>query len=178
RWLPLALPFAVPFSFAGLMLSALLAAPTLSTRRVYFFDLLGSAAGALAVVPVIGTVGVEYGLLSASALLVGGTVALLPPRGRAARGLAGAAALVLVLAFAKPGRVCDLYYPEGSLLAATRDPASGISLEHVAWDSVARIEVSRVPAPRPETFPYPVLIGSNRTFHERFRRVLTQNNYA
>jgi len=178
RWLPLALLFAVPFSFAGLMLSALLAAPTLPTRRIYFFDLLGSAVGALAVVPLIGGVGVEYGLLAASTLLLGGTLVLFPPRGHLSRGLAGTAALALVVAFAFPGRIFDLYYPEGTILAATRHPESDVVLEHVSWDPVARIEVSRVPPPMLGSFLYPSLIGRNQAFHRRFRRLLTQNNYA
>ena len=48
RWTPFALLFALPFTFAGLTLGALLSAEQLSARRVYFFDLLGSAFGALA----------------------------------------------------------------------------------------------------------------------------------
>src|SRR6266496_3436937 len=39
RWVPLALLFALPFACCGLILGALLSAPDLPTRRVYFFDL-------------------------------------------------------------------------------------------------------------------------------------------
>jgi len=178
RWLPLALLFAVPFTFAGLALSALLAAPAFSTRRVYFFDLLGSAVGALAAVPLIKYLGVELSLLIGCVVMLGGTVALAPPRRKAPRALALASAAALAAAFAIPEAVFHIYFPDGSMLAATRDPASGYVLEHVAWDPVARIEVSRIPPPHPQGFPYPSLLGDNPAFHQRFRRMLSQNNYA
>jgi len=59
RFAPFALLFAVPFTFSGLLLGTLLASPLLSTRRVYFADLVGSAAGAFAVIPAIGWWGAE-----------------------------------------------------------------------------------------------------------------------
>jgi hypothetical protein len=43
RWLSTALLFTVPFAFCGLILGTLLADPELSTRRVYGYDLAGSA---------------------------------------------------------------------------------------------------------------------------------------
>jgi spermidine synthase len=178
RWLPLALLFTAPFTFAGLVLSALLAAPAFSARRVYFFDLVGSALGALTAVPLIAHLGVEQSLLIVCAFMLGGTVALAPPRRMASRALTVLAAVVLGAAFVSPRSVFDIYFPDGSMLAATRDPAGGYVLEHVAWDPVARIEVSRVVPPYTEGFLYPSLIGSNRAFHQRFRRMLTQNNYA
>jgi hypothetical protein len=48
QFAPLALLYTVPFGFCGLILGLLLASPELPTRRVYFFDLLGSAIGAAA----------------------------------------------------------------------------------------------------------------------------------
>ena len=54
-----------------------------------------------------------------------------------------------------------------------------LGLEHVAWDPIARIEVSRVNRLRAaDSMPYPELIGEDRSFHQRFERLLTQNNYA
>jgi spermidine synthase len=51
-------------------------------------------------------------------------------------------------------------------------------VEYVQWDPVARIEVSRTPPADPGQSPYPSLIGDDRPFLERFRRILTQNDYA
>jgi len=178
RWAPLALLYAAPFVFCGLVLGALLASPRLPTRRIYFFDLLGSSLGALAVVPAIVFMGVETGLLAAGALMVVGTALLAPPRGRTVRALGVAALTLLAASAVARARVFDMSFPEGSLLAATRDPRSGIVLEHTAWDPLARIEVSRIPPPQPDRVFYPVLLGTNREFLARCRRVLTQNNYA
>jgi len=80
RWLPTALLFAIPFTFSGLMIGALLSDPDLPAARVYAFDLAGSALGALAVIPAIRHLGVEASTLLACALLLAGTVALAPPR--------------------------------------------------------------------------------------------------
>ena len=66
-------------------------------------------------------------------------------------------------------------YPGGSMLAQAR--ARG-AIEHVAWDPVARIEVSRIPPPDPDHMTFPALIGRDRAFLERFRLMLTQNNFA
>jgi spermidine synthase len=178
RWLPLALLFAVPFSFAGLILSALLAAPALSTRRIYFFDLVGSALGAFLVVPMIAHLGVESSLLLIGSVMLAGTILLAPPRGNLARALALVAAGALVFGFAYSRKVFDIYYPEQSVLALTRQPGSSYVVEHIAWDPVARIEVTRIPPPSPTSFGFPSLIGGNSDFHQRFRRMLTQNNYA
>jgi hypothetical protein len=48
----------------------------------------------------------------------------------------------------------------------------------VAWDPIARIEVSRVPAPDPATSAWPSLFGTDRELLSRFRLVVTQNNNA
>ena len=71
RWSPLALLYALPFVFCGLILGALLSSPRLPTRRVYCFDLLGSALGAVVVIPAISGLGVETSLLIAGAVLPG-----------------------------------------------------------------------------------------------------------
>src|SRR5688572_20380740 len=80
--IPVALLLAVPFTFCGLVLGALLAAPGVDARRVYGFDLLGSALGAVVVVPLIGALGVEAAVgLTCGALLAGAAV-VARPRGR------------------------------------------------------------------------------------------------
>ncbi len=178
RWMPYALLFALPFTFCGLVLGALLSSPDLPARRIYFWDLLGSATGAFAVIPAIHLLGVETSTLVACAAFLAGAGLLAPPPSSRVRGLVAATALVLIGCAYSKDRVFDFYYPEGSMLAATRHPASGIVLEHAAWDPLARIEVSRIPPPDPERMFYPCLVGENRAFLGRFRRMLTQNNYA
>jgi spermidine synthase len=178
RWMPYALLFALPFAFSGLILGALLAAPDLPARRIYFWDLLGSAVGAFAAIPAIQLLGVETSTLALCAAFLLGTLLLAPPPSRRVRVVLGATAAGLLTCFLLKERALDVYYPEGSMLAATRDPASGVVLEHTAWDPLARIEVSRIPPPDPRTMFFPSLIGENRAFHARFRRILTQNNYA
>jgi spermidine synthase len=175
RWVPLALLFAAPFAFCGLILGALLSSPALSARRIYFCDLVGSGFGAFAVVPAISGWGVERSLVAACLVLLAGTVLLAPPRRTGPRLLAAAAALAVVGAGARPDAVFDMRYPAQSMLAAAR--AAG-NLEHVAWDPVARIEVSRITARDLDSGRFPSLVGGNAAFHERFRRLLTQNNYA
>jgi hypothetical protein len=178
KTLPFALLFAVPFVFSGLLLGILLSSTRLSTRRVYCWDLLGSACGAFAVLPAITYLGVETALLGLCALLLAAIVALMRPvRGRA--GAAAAAAGILVaacLVFQKP--LFSLRYQDNTFLAAAARKDGGLTIEEVRWDPVSRIEVSRVLPPNPATFHYPSLIGGNPSFLARFKRVLTQNNFA
>jgi spermidine synthase len=178
RWLPLAMLFAAPFAFCGLSLGLLLSAPELSTRRVYAFDLAGSAVGAWAVIPAISAWGVEACLLLGAALLLIATFALAPPARGSTRAATAAGLALVALCATRPARVFDMHYPDESLLAGARQPGSGMVIEHVAWDPVARIEVSRIPPPDPKTMLYPSHIGSNREFLQRIRRVITQNNWA
>jgi len=178
RWMPFVLSFALPFACCGLILGSLLARPDLSARWVYSADLLGSALGALVVIPAITRVGVEWSALGAGFLLLTGTLLLARPRSRLAWAAAAGAGVVLLLAALEFDRVFDVYYPEGSILAAIRDPRSGVVLEHTAWDPLARVEVSRIPPPDRSTMFYPSLLGSNRTFLARVRRMITLNNYS
>jgi len=178
RWLPLSMLFAAPFTFSGLSLGLLLSLPELPTRRVYAFDLAGSAVGAFAVIPAIGSWGVEASLVAGAALLVGATLGLAPPRGLGPRAVAGGALVVIALCAGFRARVFDMYYADGSMLAAAREPGSGVVVEYFDWDPVARIEVSRLPPPDPRTMSYPSHIGSNPALHARIRRMITQNNWA
>jgi spermidine synthase len=178
RWSPLALLFAVPFVFAGLILGALLAAPGLSARRIYFFDLLGSAAGAFAVIPAIPALGVENGLLAGCGLLLAAAVAALPPQGARARAAVAVAAAVVAGCAVARERAFDMRYPEGTMLAASRHPMGAVRIEHTAWDPLSRIELSRLDPSSLKQHLFPSLIGTNAAFHGRFRRLLTQNNYA
>ena len=176
HWIPLSLLFAVPFAFCGLILGVLLSSPDLPTRRIYCFDLLGSALGAFTVIPAITHLGVERSVVAACALLLVGAFLLTLPAGRLCRVLTAGATLVLVLSTAFSDRLFEMTYPKGSLLAAAQ---KHMAIEHVAWDPVARIEVTRIPPPlNPEASPFPSLLGENRIFLTRFKRMLTQNNYA
>ena len=175
RWIPLSMVFAIPFAFCGLMLGALLSLPDLPTRRIYFSDLVGSAVGAFAVIPAISGFGVEGCLVGAGILLVGGVWLLAPPRTGAVRALSAVSLFALAAAGVLQERVFVLRYPAGSMLSGAETDGR---LEHVAWDPVARIEVSRTQPPDPDTMMFPSLIGRNREFLARFRKLITQNNYA
>ena len=175
---PLALLYAVPFIFCGLILGMLLSATTLPTRRIYFFDLLGSACGALLVLPAISSVGVEWSMLGCCALLPGAACLLAPPRGGAARTALAAAGIVVVLAGVFSTQAFKMRYPDGSMLSPRRDGTSWARVEHITWDPVSRIEVSDIDPPTLRNNPYPCLVGSNLEFHKRFRKMITQNNFA
>ena len=178
RWMPISLLLAIPFVCTGMVLGALLADPRLETRRVYFADLAGSALGALLVVPAIRLVGVERSLLLCCLVLVLGTALLAAPRGATARLLLAAGTLAVLLGAVAPGWVFRMNYPPDTPLASTQGESAPWKLEYVAWDALARIEVTSVSPPDPERTLFPSLLGPNRAFHQRFRKLLTQNNYA
>jgi len=176
--LPFALGYALPFAACGLILGLLLSDPALPTRRIYFWDLVGSAAGAMAVIPAIGGLGAERSALAGAILLLAGAASLTSPRRGAARLVAGLAAGTLLAAFLLSGRLFVMTYPRQSYLGVAQVPGSGYAIERIAWDPVARIEFLRTPPPDPRSFPWPALIGGNPDFLSRFRRMLTQNNNA
>lgn len=178
RRLPLALPFAVPFAFSGFILGTLLSSPDRRARRVYAFDLVGSALGAFLVIGAISAIGVETALLASAGLLLVAGVVLFSPRSPTARISVAAAALMLAAGMTQPQWVFALRYPKQSLLGLTQEPGSGYVLEHTEWDGVAHIEVVRLPGLPDHAFGYRSLVGGNPAFHARFRRVITQNNNA
>ncbi len=178
RTLPLASLYVVPFAFLGLVLGVLLSLGGLDTRRIYAFDLAGSALGALLIVPAIRALGAEVCLLLAAALLLGGVAILSPPRHWLVRGAWCAAVLTLGVFVVGRQTLFAVTYPAQSLLGAVQRAKPPYGIEYVAWDPLARIEVSRIPAPDVDNMLYPCLLGGNRAFHGRFQRVLTQNNWA
>ncbi len=178
RWAPLALPYAVPFAFAGLVLGLLLSDRRLPTPTVYFADLLGSAVGAMGVIYAIQGWGVERSVLAACAALLTGAVVFAPPRRPWSKGLTVAAAAGITACAAAPSRAFEMTYPIQSPLWHVQRLGEPYGIEHIAWDPITRIELSRIPPPDPKTAFSPSLIGDNPAFLERFRRVLTQNNWA
>ena len=132
----------------------------------------------MAVLPALTLLGAEAALIAVSGLLLVASLSPRPPSRRAPWLASAAAAALLVAAFTLGDRLFAIYYPEGSILAQTRNAGSGVALEHVAWDPLARIEVSRIPPPDPGDPLFLPLIGTNRAFLSRFNKMLTQNNYA
>ena len=177
-WLPWSLLFALPFVFCGLILGGLLSGPRWRVGRIYSFDLLGSASGAFLVIPAISYFGVEAALLGVAAALPLLAFALTMPRGYPSRALLGAGMLATIFATVERERVFDLYYPEHSMLAAARNPDSGLVVDHVAWDPISRIEFSRFRFPDPAETAFPALFGRDEALLRRYRRLLTQNNFA
>jgi spermidine synthase len=175
---PLGLVYAVAFAGSGLVLGILLSSPALPTRRLYGLDLVGSALGAFAVIPAVTALGAERAAVTAGGALLAGALLLVPPRGRSSRALVAVAALALAAGAIAPSAVFRMRYARSSVLGRVQAGDAGYALEHVAWDPIARIEVSRVPAPDPERTTWPSLFGPDREFLTRFRLVVTQNNNA
>jgi hypothetical protein len=175
---PFGLLYSAAFAGAGLILGVLLSAPSLPTRRLYGFDLVGSAAGAFAIIPAVSWLGAEGAALAAGGLLLVGVVGLVPPRGRAARLATALAAVALLGTALAPRAVFRMRYPRESYLGQSQAGVPGFALEYVAWDPIARIEVSRVPPPDPKGQPWPSLFGPDRSTLDGFRLLITQNNNA
>jgi spermidine synthase len=177
-WIPFALAFAVPFACVAFMLGALLAAKDLDARRVYFFDLLGSALGALLVLPAIRALGVETSLLLLAGLIPLATSWLLAPRSRWARAAVYAAVAATLVVGVFRRQLLELQPAAGTPVAQARQAGVAGVEEYVRWDPLARIELSRISPPESSTSTYSSLIGDDRAFLSRFERMLTQNNYA
>ena len=178
-WAPYAFLLTLPFAVAGTLLGALLSDVRLPTRRVYAFDLVGSAVGSLVVLPLFRLVSVEAAIVGVLLVLVVGVGAIARPERGAARACLALTIVALLAALVEREPLFAIYYPKGSMLAATRDPKSGVVLEYKEWDPLARIEVSSAPGLEPRgTAVYASLFGENRGFLARYRKLLTQNNYA
>lgn len=177
-WIPFALFFAVPFACVAFILGALLSASDLDARRIYFFDLVGSALGAVLVLPAIREAGVETSLLVLAALVPLATSWLLAPRSGWARAAAYAAALATIGVAAGRSTLLDLKPAAGTPVAEARRAGGGGVTEYIRWDPLARVELSRIGPPDPDTALFSALIGADRAFLARFERMVTQNNYA
>jgi hypothetical protein len=177
--LPMALLYAVPFVFLGLILGVLLDSPGLPARVIYGFDLAGSCLGALLVIPAIASMGVEKALLGACFAMLFVAVLTMGPGGRVFRWVGGLSAVTLIVLLVRVDRVFVLRYPEGSMLSATQQPNADSRLEFVEWDPVARIEVTRLGSWMATATPqWPSLTGDDPRFLRLFELFLTQNNFA
>ncbi|MBF0504872.1 MAG: hypothetical protein HQL14_07195 [Candidatus Omnitrophica bacterium] len=164
--------FAIPFIFSGLILGILLTHQRLPTRRIYCFDLMGSALGALLVVVFISYLGVERSLLILCGVFLLGANVLLPLRGRGNKLLLGAFFLGTVFLYFNYLDIFKLKYPGGTQLAL-------LEAQYVQWDPVARIEVSNIDLTKKGINDLDLsMIGTDREFYKHIEKFLTQNNNA
>jgi len=128
---------ALPFLLAGAVLSMAIADTIERVDRVYFFDLLGAAAGCLLLIPLLDSLGGPSTLIAAGALFAASSVLwfhLAGARGGRAAGLALSAALLLLAIVNVKGGLIDLKYAKGKALDKE---------VFVKWNSFSRIGVDR-----------------------------------
>lgn len=169
----LALLFAVPFAFCGFILGALLSLKKFPTNRIYFFDLLGSSIGAMIILPALILLGVEANILLLLWVFLIVSTILFPPTRVMPRWIGYGTFLFLILSSFFHANLFKMSYPEGSMLSRS-------TIEHIAWDPIARIEVLKEPENvlHPDTFRFPCLIGGDMEFIRQFKKSITQNNFA
>lgn len=177
--LPLAMLYAIPFTFTGLMLGALLSDETLPARKIYFADLAGSCVGALLAIPGISYLGVENCVLLCGLILLAVTLYVTRPVAPVVFGACGLAGLALVLGLAMPQHIFRMKYPPDTILHTATQPNTPFKVEHIVWDPTARIELTDLGPRKPfNNFNFPCLIGDNLEFHLLFQKIFTQNNFA
>ncbi len=135
---------ALPFFFAGAIVSLVISETIERVDRVYFFDLLGAAIGCLLLVPLLNTFGgpntiIIVAMLFAASASVWFSLARMPA-GRAA-GVALGLALMAMLVVNARWPFLDVRYAKGQTLSEER---------FVKWNSFSRIALKPEP-------------GSNRT---------------
>src|SRR6185295_2487793 len=100
----------------------------------YFFDLLGSALGAVLVIPAIRHLGVETDMLLVAAFLPAAALVLLRPPSRAARATVWISLAAVALVAVERQSWLDLKPAAGSPVSAGRKPGGGVNDEYVRWD--------------------------------------------
>ncbi len=120
---PLGLLYSVAFAGSGLVLGLLLSSPTLDTRRLYFLDLVGSAVGAVPVLPILSLIGAERAAMVAGLALLLGTWLLFPPPAGWVRRACLLAAAVVLAARAFPGDLAFGCATRGNRPWGARPPA-------------------------------------------------------
>ena len=128
---------AIPFVFAGMVVSLVIGDTMERINRVYFYDLLGAAGGCLLLVPLLEAVGgpntvIAAGVLYATAAAIWFTLA------GAARGrivaVALGLALVTLVAYNKSKHIVDVKYAKGQELKEEF---------FVKWNSFSRIALTQ-----------------------------------
>jgi len=171
--------YAAPFVFCGLILGVLLSSPDLRTGRIYFCDLVGSSAGAFAVIPCVSAIGVEYSLIIVCMMFIIGAAFVMQPVKKAlVYPLSVISVAVLLIAAVFHNDTFRMRYPVDSMLDQVQKAGPEYGIDYTQWDPLSRIELSRIPPPTTDMSSYPSLIGGNEEFHKRFRRLITQNNFA
>jgi spermidine synthase len=130
---------ALPFLFAGTIVSLAISDTIDRVDRVYFFDLIGAAAGCLVLVPLLNWIGGPNTLIVAAALFaVAGAVWFNVARLSRGRVVAVSLALLLVglITVNAKLRLLDLQYAKGQQLK---------NEEFVQWNSFSRIALTREP---------------------------------
>lgn len=142
---------ALPFFFAGAIVSLAIAETIERVERVYFFDLIGAAAGCLMLVPLLNTLGgpntvIVVAMTFAASSAVWFSLAKIPA-GRAAGVTLGLALMALLVANAR-WPFLDVRYAKGQTL---RDE------KFVKWNSFSRIAL----APEPGTGRTAIVIDAD-----------------
>jgi len=131
---------AVPFVFSGIVLSLIIAETIERVDRVYFFDLLGAAAGCLLVIPFLNLMGGPGAILGAAVLLAAAAAVWFGLAGAwAGRALATTVALALVglLVANRSLRLVDVTAAKG------RDLGPELFVQWNSFSRVSLIEDSR-----------------------------------
>lgn len=142
---------ALPFFFAGAIVSLVIAETMERVERVYFFDLLGAAAGCLMLVPLLNTFGgpntvLIVAMIFAASAAVWFSLAKIPA-GRAAGVALGLALMALLVANAR-WPFLDVRYAKGQQLREE---------QFVKWNSFSRIAL----APEPGTQRSTIIIDAD-----------------
>jgi hypothetical protein len=131
---------ALPFFFGGVVMSLAMTRFPDAIHRLYFWDLLGAAAGCLLTIPLLNGWGGPKALLIVAGLAVGAALALLPLLSRARAKALGIGAVALMLAF------CAIGALNTRLGWLELRVAKGVNLREVrpefnAWNSFSMVTV-------------------------------------
>ena len=128
----------VPFLFAGALLSLLVWRYAAVIHRIYYYDLLGAAAGSLAVLPGLEWLGAPSAvvfaalLAGASAALLGWSLGAVPKRMAVSVGVCMAVGALLLVNVR--WNVLDIKYAKGA--------STGVEL-YARWNAISRVCVHR-----------------------------------